>query len=86
MSLRVVPLCVIGGEEMTKNNNPFHGLALTSGILSQLAGGPLVGMFLGRWLDDLFSTKPLFTVLTLLVGVGAGTYGTVHLVRKYTGD
>ncbi|MRH43966.1 hypothetical protein GH741_15085 [Aquibacillus halophilus] len=61
-------------------------MALTSGILSQLVGGPLVGIFLGTWLDDLFSTKPLFLVLALFLGVASGTYGTIHLVRKYTGD
>ncbi len=61
-------------------------MALTSGILSQLVGGPLVGILIGTWLDDQFSTKPLFLVLMLLLGMGSGTYGTIHLVRKYTGD
>ncbi|WP_226036303.1 AtpZ/AtpI family protein [Aquibacillus saliphilus] len=72
---------------MSQNkDNPFRGMALTSGILSQLVGGPLVGILIGTWLDDQFSTKPLFLVLMLLLGMGSGTYGTIHLVRKYTGD
>ncbi|WP_101843272.1 AtpZ/AtpI family protein [Halobacillus sp. Marseille-P3879] len=61
-------------------------MALTSAIVSQLAGGPLVGVFLGKWVDNQFSTSPLFLILGLLIGLGAGTYGTIHLVRAYTGD
>ncbi|WP_431804812.1 AtpZ/AtpI family protein [Halobacillus andaensis] len=61
-------------------------MALTSAIVSQLAGGPLVGVFLGKWVDNQFSTSPLFLILGLLLGLGAGTYGTIHLVRAYTGD
>ncbi|MBM7571283.1 AtpZ/AtpI family protein [Aquibacillus albus] len=71
---------------MKNKDSPFYGMALTGGITSNLVGGPLTGFFLGKWLDDLFSTKPLFLVLALLLGIVAGTYGTIHLVRKYTGD
>ncbi|MYL36164.1 hypothetical protein GLW08_14895 [Pontibacillus yanchengensis] len=61
-------------------------MALTSGILSQLAGCTLVGIFFGRWLDNHFTTSPLFLILGLFAGLAAGTYGTIHLVRKYTGE
>nr|WP_036821382.1 AtpZ/AtpI family protein [Pontibacillus yanchengensis] len=61
-------------------------MALTSGILSQLAGCTLVGIFFGRWLDNQFTTSPLFLILGLFAGLAAGTYGTIHLVRKYTGE
>ncbi|MCP3027578.1 AtpZ/AtpI family protein [Halobacillus sp. A5] len=65
---------------------PFRAMALTSAIVSQLAGGSLVGVFLGKWVDSQFSTSPLFLILGLLLGLGAGTYGTIHLVQAYTGD
>ncbi|WP_371809642.1 AtpZ/AtpI family protein [Halobacillus sp. Marseille-Q1614] len=61
-------------------------MAITSAIVSQLAGGPLVGVFLGKWLDNQFSTSPLFLIIGLFLGLGSGTYGTIHLVRAYTGD
>ncbi|MFC7319352.1 MULTISPECIES: AtpZ/AtpI family protein [Halobacillus] len=61
-------------------------MALTSAIVSQLAGGPLVGVYMGKWVDGQFSTGPLFLILGIFLGVGAGTYGTIHLVRAYTGD
>ncbi len=71
---------------MKHSQFPFRAMALTSAIVSQLAGGPLVGVFLGKWVDNQFSTSPLFLILGLLLGLGAGTYGTIHLVRAYTGD
>ncbi|WP_347862193.1 AtpZ/AtpI family protein [Salimicrobium sp. PL1-032A] len=64
----------------------FRAIGLTSAISSQLAGGPLIGIFFGRWLDGQFATGPLFLIIGLLAGLGTGTYGTIHLVRKYTGD
>lgn len=61
-------------------------MALTSAIVSQLAGGPLVGVYFGKWLDSQLSTSPTFLIIGIFLGLGAGTYGTIHLVRTYTGD
>lgn len=66
--------------------NSFYGLAIGSAILSQIVGGPLIGLFIGRWVDNLLSTTPLFLVIGLLLGLGAGVYGTIHYVREITGD
>nr|WP_028784108.1 AtpZ/AtpI family protein [Thalassobacillus devorans] len=71
---------------MKTQKNPFRAMALTSAIVSQLAGGPLAGAFLGKWLDEQFTTHPLFMITGILLGVGAGTYGTIRLVREYTGE
>ncbi|WP_386062501.1 AtpZ/AtpI family protein [Thalassobacillus hwangdonensis] len=61
-------------------------MAITSAIVSQLAGGPLAGVFLGKWIDQQISTHPTFLIIGLLTGLGAGTYGTILIVRKHTGD
>lgn len=69
-----------------KTEPPFRAMALTSAIVSQLAGGPLAGVFIGKWVDGQLSTTPTFLIIGLFLGLGAGTYGTIHLVRTYTGD
>ncbi|WP_163580478.1 AtpZ/AtpI family protein [Gracilibacillus saliphilus] len=66
--------------------SPYHGLAVYSAILSQLAGAPLIGLFIGRNIDKYLSTSPLFLVIGLFLGLGAGFYGTIHYVRDKTGD
>ncbi|MFZ0370243.1 MAG: AtpZ/AtpI family protein [Halobacillus sp.] len=71
---------------MKDSTPPFRAMALTSAIVSQLAGGPLVGVYLGKWIDGQFSTEPTFLIMGIFLGLGAGTYGTIHLVRTYTGD
>jgi ATP synthase protein I len=70
-----------------KDRHPFQAMALMSAILSQLVGSILIGIFLGRWLDDVIGTEPLFLIIGLLIGLAAGTYAMLHLVRRFfTGD
>ena len=72
---------------MSKNRHPLKAYALMSAILSQLVGSILVGIFLGRWLDRLTGTEPLFLVIGLLLGLGMGTFAMLRLVRQfYSGD
>ncbi|ARI76074.1 AtpZ/AtpI family protein [Halobacillus mangrovi] len=71
---------------MKRSKPPFQAMALTSAIVSQLAGGPLAGVFIGKWIDSHFSTAPTFLIIGLFLGLGAGTYGTIRLVRSYSGD
>ncbi|WP_076557293.1 AtpZ/AtpI family protein [Salimicrobium flavidum] len=71
---------------MRHSHGSFRTIGLVSAISSQLAGGILVGIFAGKWMDEQFSTDPLFMIIGLLTGLGAGTYGTIHLAGKYTGD
>lgn len=70
-----------------KDRHPFQAMALMSAILSQLVGSILIGIFLGRWLDKVIGTEPLFLIIGLLIGLAAGTYAMLHLVRRFfTGD
>ncbi|MFC5711512.1 AtpZ/AtpI family protein [Thalassorhabdus alkalitolerans] len=64
----------------------FRAIALMSSVLSYLVGPLLVGIFGGRWLDGLLGTEPLFLVLGILGGLGAGVYGLVRLLGHYLGD
>ncbi|MBO8156629.1 MAG: AtpZ/AtpI family protein [Bacillaceae bacterium] len=71
---------------MSDKQNPYRAIALTSGIVAQLSGATIVGIFIGRWLDQHFSTSPLFLIIGLFSGLAAGVYGTIYLVKNYTGD
>jgi ATP synthase protein I len=66
-----------------KQKHPLQAIALMSGILSQLVGSVLVGIFLGRWLDQTVKTEPLFLIIGLLLGLAAGVYAMLRLVQHY---
>jgi F0F1-type ATP synthase assembly protein I len=66
-----------------KNRHPLQAMALMSAILSQLVGSVLIGIFSGRWLDRLAGTEPLFLIIGLLIGLAAGIYAMLHLVRQF---
>ncbi|GAD12915.1 hypothetical protein GBL_1132 [Geobacillus kaustophilus GBlys] len=58
-------------------------MALMSAIVSQLVGSILVGVFGGRWIDDRFGTEPIFLIVGLLLGLAAGVYAMLRLIRQY---
>ncbi|WP_071393285.1 AtpZ/AtpI family protein [Bacillus tuaregi] len=64
-------------------SRPFKAIALMSAILSQLVGTILVGIFLGRWLDGLIGTAPLFLILGLLIGLTAGIFAIFHTIQHF---
>ncbi len=68
-----------------KNRHPLLGMALYSAILAQLAGSVLVGIFLGRWLDEKIGLEPLFMIIGLLAGLAIGVLGVILTVRQ-SGD
>lgn len=66
-------------------SSPWAGLSLVTGIGVTLIVSLLVGLYLGKWLDRHLGTDPLFTVLGLVAGVGAGSvsvYRQVLAVEK----
>ncbi|WP_461201756.1 AtpZ/AtpI family protein [Anoxybacillus sp. TBDG-1] len=63
--------------------HPFRAIGLMTAISSQLAGSILVGIFGGRFVDERFSTEPLFLIIGLLLGLAAGVYATIRLIRSF---
>ncbi len=59
-------------DESLQKNDRSHikAYALMSGILAQLVGSILVGIFGGQWIDNKVGTFPLFLIIGLLLGLG----------------
>ncbi|MBB6283088.1 AtpZ/AtpI family protein [Geobacillus subterraneus] len=66
-----------------KQRHPFQAMALMSAIVSQLVGSILIGIFGGRWVDNKFDTEPVFLIAGLLLGLAAGVYAMLRLIRQY---
>lgn len=69
---------------MKKNDHhPLRAMVLYAAILSQLVGCILVGIYGGKWLDDAIGTEPLFLIIGLLTGLGAGVFAMLRILRQY---
>jgi ATP synthase protein I len=68
------------------NRRPYKAMALMSAITAQLVGSILLGIFAGRWLDEVFRTGPLFLIIGLLLGLSAGVYAMLRLIQHFSGE
>lgn len=55
-------------------------------IPTLLIVSPLVGFFLGNWLDRRFHTSPWLTMLGLVLGFAAAGRETYLIYRRYTAE
>ena len=60
------------------------GIAIT--IPMVLLAGPLVGWFIGSWLDKKFGTEPWFLTIMLIMGLAAGIRQTIQLIKQISRD
>ena len=55
-------------------------------IPTLLIVSPLVGFFLGNWLDRRFHTSPWLMIAGLLLGFAAGGRETYQIYRRYQAE
>jgi ATP synthase protein I len=48
----------------------------------ELAASIIVGLFIGKWLDERFDTQPWFGVVFLLLGIAAGFNNLFRAARR----
>ena len=73
-----------------KKNDDHYRWIRQSGLLATipflLAVPPIVGVVIGRWLDERFGTGPLFTVILLIFGFIAGIREVAAVLKKADSD
>jgi len=65
----------------------YEGLrqvALLTAIPTILAAGPILGYFIGDFLDRYFSTSPWLMILFSAMGIISGVRQTVILIKRVT--
>lgn len=63
----------------------FTGLALVVSIGVNLVATTFVGLAIGYYLDEYFSTGPWLTVIFLVLGIVAGFRQIYMVLKKYGG-
>lgn len=70
-----------------ENRFYYRTIAITSAITAQLVGPLLIGIFIGRRLDEKLAAGPLFMIIGLFLGLALGAYGISRLLKdKIQGD
>lgn len=57
-------------------------LGLLTVIPAMLGVAPLIGFFMGSWIDRKFGTEPIFKLIFLALGFVAGIRETISLIKK----
>lgn len=53
------------------------------GVIPMLIGvGPMIGYFIGDWLDNKFGTGPYLMILFIAIGFGAAVKETIKIIKE----
>jgi len=69
-------------DDEGESKNVITELAPYLGLGLQLAVTVTAMVFLGIWLDNKFSTSPIFTIICSFLGVSAALYNFIKTVLK----
>ena len=70
------------GEHPSDKYKRIRQLGLLTAIPMILAVAPLIGYYLGRWIDGRLGTDPVFSLIFLALGLVAGVRETISILRK----
>jgi F0F1-type ATP synthase assembly protein I len=73
-------------QPTNRNDNAYNmALATVVGQVGCLTPVILIGaLFLGLWLDKVLDTRPLFTIIFIVVSAPVAVVALVYIVRKAT--
>jgi ATP synthase protein I len=60
----------------------FRQLAMASSVGMQLVFAIFIGLAIGVWLDTVFGTRPVLSLIFLVMGVAAGFLNFYRFARK----
>lgn len=53
------------------------------GVIPMMIGvGPMVGYFIGDWLDNKFGTGPYLMIVFIILGFGAAVKETIKIIKQ----
>lgn len=74
------------GEKKPKTSGVLQAMAVTTMIGAEMAVTVTLGFYGGRLLDRQFGTDPWMMVAGILLGVAAGIWGIINIVKRFFGS
>lgn len=71
---------------MANPQSPWKAVSLVSLIGTNLVICTLLGVWLGRRLDELWGTAPWMLVTGVLLGMAVGVLVTIPVMKRFLGD
>lgn len=69
-------------EPNAERGRQLRQLGIATTIPFVMLAAPAVGYVIGTWLDGRLGTAPTLRAVFVLLGVAAGVYETIQLIRK----
>ncbi len=69
-------------RKVKKRRSSYRQLGILGTIPILIAVGPLVGFFIGRWLDSKLGTEPYLLILFLIFGFVASGKEVYKLIKR----
>lgn len=66
--------------------SPWKAISLVSVIGMDLAIGTLIGVWLGRKVDNFLGSAPWGTVGGVFLGMALGVFISIPIIKKFLGD
>ena len=73
-------------DEDRQQQSPWAALGILGVIGIDLATTLLIGLWVGRKVDSWLHTAPLFMLIGMFLGIAAGVWSVIHLIKPYLGD
>lgn len=69
-----------------KTDDPLRMMGLIGTLGIEIAAFTVGGVFLGKYLDALYNTKPLWIAICVLVGLAVGIVSALYTLKTFIKD
>lgn len=70
-------------EKKSKPSGVLQAMAVTTMIGAEMAITVTLGFYVGRLLDSRLNSDPWLMITGILLGVAAGVYGIITIVKRF---
>ena len=57
-----------------------------TGVGFFIGGSIVLGVIVGRWLDNKLNSEPVWTIVGLILGIAVAFYGVYSMLRPFIGN
>ena len=75
-------MTLFGPGKKEGDHTDYRQISLLALVPAILLAAPLVGFFIGQWLDKKFETEPLLMTIGVILGFGSAGIEIYKLVKK----